>query len=454
VTTLRARESTPIAFLGLLAYTVSVYTALGERLDFLAAIRHELLMGIVLIALSVKALMTDPIDFRPLRTLLIAIILLFVVLLSQIPFAYDPQRAWNTFFDYSLKHAMFTLFLVALVRSPRQLGWFMFTFMFSLFWVHQEAMVGLASGSLVWTNQGIQRLHGAVTLYRHPNGLSLIAVTALTFIVYLLPAVRRWYLKVALLGLTVMAALCIIYTGSRAGYVGTIAVVVFYWWFMPHKVKGTLALVAVAAAILTVLPQQYKQRFLSIGGQEAAGHSKEARILLMKDAWEIFKENPLGVGVNCFEPVRLDRYGRGQGTHNLYLQVLTNLGIQGFLVFFFFAGYLTWSFHRLVGRMQALRRATARLARGSPRGRRVLGPLRQMDRDAAFMTAVAKSGRLYLLMLLVNGMFAHTLYLICWWFAAGLAIVLAEMETGMQDEVRRRRRALLAAAEARAAEPV
>ena len=446
MTTLRARESNIFAFLGLLAYTVSVYTALGERLGILAAIRHELIIGVVLIALSVKALMVNPIDFRSHRTLLIAIFLLFIVQLTQVPFAYDPQRAWNTFFDYTLKHAMFTLFLVALVRSPRQLGWLMFAFMFSLFWVHQEAMYGLITGSLVWYNQGIQRLHGAVTLYRHPNGLSLIAVSALTFIVYLLPAVRRWYLKVALLGLTVMAALCIIYTGSRAGYVGTIAVVVFYWWFMPHKVKGTLALAVAAVIILTALPQQYKQRFMSIGGQEAAGHSKEARILLMKDAWEIFKENPLGVGVNCFEPVRLDRYGRGQGTHNLYLQVLTNLGIQGFFGFFFFAGYLTWSFHRLVGRMQALRRATALLARGSPRNRRILSPLRQLDRDAAFMTAVAKAGRLYLMMLLVNGMFAHTLYLICWWFAAGLAIVLAELETGMQGEVRRYHRALVAAA--------
>ena len=442
--TLRSKESDPFAFLGLLAYTISVYTALGERLGFLAAIRHELVMGVVLIALSVKALMGNPIRVGQHRTLLIAIGLLFLVLASQIPFAYDPQRAWETFFDRIMKQAMFTLFLVVLVRSPRQLGWFMFAYMFSLFWVHQEAMYGLITGSLVWYNQGIHRLHGAVTLYRHPNGLSLIAVTALTFVVYLLPAMRRWYLKLALLALAVMAGLCIIYTGSRAGYVGAIAVVVFYWWFMPHKVKGTIGLVVVALLILTVLPQQYKDRFLSIGGQEKEGHSKQQRILLMTDAWEIFKENPLGVGVDCFEPVRIDRFGRGQGTHNLYLQVLTHLGIQGFIVFLFFAVYLTLAFHRMVGRLQSLRRAAAGLARGSPRNRRALAPLRQLDSDAAFMVAVAKSGRLYLLMLLVNGVFAHTLYLICWWFASGLAIVLAEIASGLETEIGNRRRAAAA----------
>ena len=37
----------------------------------------------------------------------------------------------------------------------------------------QEAVRGLISGSLVWGNQGIMRLHGSVPRYGHPNGREL-----------------------------------------------------------------------------------------------------------------------------------------------------------------------------------------------------------------------------------------------------------------------------------------
>ena len=420
-------ESPRIALLALLAYTISVYTGLGERLDILSAIRHELLMGVVLIALSVWFVMDKPLSLQPYRHIILAIVLLFVSMLTQIPFAYDPQTAWVTFFDRIVKQAMFAFFIVALVRSPGQMRWFMAAFVFSIFYVLQESMVGLITGSLVWYNQGIHRLHGAITLYRHPNGLSLIAVTILPFIINLFPVVRSRLLRLGMLGTVVMAIVAVVYTGSRAGYIGIIAVLFFWWFFSKHKMKGILVGAVLATVVMIALPEQYKERFMSIGGQEKEGHSKDARILLMKDAWEIFQDNPGGVGVDCFELVREDRYDRGQGTHNLYLQVATHLGIQGFAIFLFFAGTMTWSLHQAVGRLDRLVERVAntfRRARGQPRAHPALAGL---GRDTRYMAAVARACRLYIVMLLVNGIFAHTLYLICWWFLAGMVIAVLSM---------------------------
>jgi O-antigen ligase len=448
LTTLRNQESQPLVFLALLAYTISVYTALGERLDFLSVVRHELLLGTALIGLSITTLMENPLTIEPYRKLVIAIVLLFFIMLTQIPFAFDPQIAWNTFFDKIVKQAMFTLFIVSLVRSPRQLRWFMAAFLFAIFWVLQEAMYGLVTGSLVWVNQGIERLHGAVRLYRHPNGLSLISVTGICFILYLIPVVRRWYLKLFLLGMVGMAGLCIVYTGSRAGYVGIIAVIFFWWFFSRHKIKGALAGVVGGALLLIVLPTQYKERFLSIGGEEAAGHSKEARLLLIKDAWEIYQDNPFGIGIDCFLPMRVARYGRTQGTHNLYLQVATHLGIQGFIIFMFFAATLALSCHSVAQRLERIIDRSAGLARrvrGDPRRRARFATLWH---DTVFLGALARAGRMYILMLLVNGVFAHTLYLICWWFSSGLAIILLNMAGVLEAEVTRTQRQLAAEAEA------
>lgn len=441
----RSNESPTFALAALLAYTISVYGALGERMDMLAAVRHELLMGVALIALSVWVIMDRPLNLGPYRNIVLAIVLLFGSMLTQIPFAYDPQIAWTTFFDRIVKQAMFTFFIVALVRSPQQMRWFVAAFMFSIFYVLQESMVGLATGSLVWRNQGIQRLHGAVTLYRHPNGLSLIAVTILPFVIHMFPVVKRKLLRLGMLAMVVMALLAVVYTGSRAGYIGTIAVLFFWWFFSKSKVKGILVGAVLAAAVLVVLPQQYKERFLSIGGEEKEGHSRDARLLLMEDAWIIFQDNPGGVGVDCFTPVRKDRFDRGQGTHNLYLQVATHLGIQGFLIFFFFAGTIGWSFHKVIGRLERLvegAAATFRRARGQPRARPILA---HVGRDAMYVAAVARACRLYLAMLIVNGVFAHTLYLICWWLLAGMAIAVLGLTDDLESILRRTRRRLAAA---------
>lgn len=435
----------------LLFYTISVYTALGERIEFLDAIRHQLLLGVVLIALSVMVLLEDPVDLSESKPLLLGIVLLFIVELTQVPFASDPGYAKDTFIDYTLKEAMFTFFMVTIVRSPNRLRLLMATFLFSLAWVYQESVRGLITGHLVWYNQGIQRLHGAVDLYQHPNGLSLIAVTCLPFVIYLFGAVRSVLLRLVMLGIAAMACVCIIYTGSRAGYVGTIAIAFFWWLLSRHKVRGALLGLAVGTIVISVLPKQYIGRFESIGGEEAAGHSKDKRIQIMKDAWAIWKENPFGVGINGFILVREREFGRNQDTHNLYLQLLTHIGIQGTVIFLYFMIALYVAFHRAVARLERLRGTLAGLARAPDTDRRTRRLLARTYGDARYVTAVAQAGRLYLLMLAVNGIFAHTLYLICWWMASGLAICTSAMTGRMEEaghEVVRRRLAAREAAEA------
>lgn len=431
----RIAEAPTLAVLGLLAYTISVYTDLGERVEALGAIRHEFLAGIVLVGASTFILVNNPLRIQPYRHVLMAIILLFVVMLTQIPFAYDPQHAWTTFFDRIFKQALFAFFLAALIRSPRHLRWFMIALVFSWFWVYQEAVYGLITGSLVWYNQGIKRLHGSVTLYRHPNGLSLIAVTCLPFVICLFSALRRTIMRLALLVVAGLASLCIVYSGSRAGYVGTLGLLFFWWVFSRHKVRGLLVGTIAAAVVLTVIPDQYIERFESIGGEEAEGHSKEGRLEIMSDAWKIFLAHPLGVGVDCFSPVRMETFGRDQDTHNLYLEVATQLGIQGMLIFLFFVGSLLWSFQQIGLRQERLRlvfrRFLATQAPNPPLQRR----LRSFHSDILFVRQLGRAGRLYVLMLLVNGCFAHTMYLICWWLASGLAICLLNMTATMEDDL-------------------
>ncbi len=101
--------------------------------------------------------------------------------------------------DRVIKFAFLTFFMAVMIESPRQMRLFLAAFLFSTFYVTQEAVRGLISGGLVWQNQGVMRLHGAVPIYAHPNSLAGVAMGCIPFVAFLFPHTRRWWLKLALL---------------------------------------------------------------------------------------------------------------------------------------------------------------------------------------------------------------------------------------------------------------
>lgn len=64
----RITEAPTPAVLGLLAYTISVYTDLGERVEALGAIRHEFVAGIILVGASAFILVNNPLRVQPYRS--------------------------------------------------------------------------------------------------------------------------------------------------------------------------------------------------------------------------------------------------------------------------------------------------------------------------------------------------------------------------------------------------
>jgi hypothetical protein len=183
----------------------------------------------------------------------------------------------------------------------------------------------------------------------------------------------------------------------------------------------------IGTLVVMVLPKQYIERFQSIGGQEKEGHSKQTRMTILEDAWTIFMENPLGVGVASFPAKRMERFGRSQDTHNLYLEVATNLGIQGFIVFCVMIGALMTVILKTKLAFEAQRRKLRNLAkRATSKGlkRRLL----DHDRDLRFMIAVANATGGFVFIRLVLGLFGMDLYEIYWWFASGVAMSLAGLE--------------------------
>ncbi len=408
-----------------LTFVVARYMQWGARKPIFETLHIEFMLGLVVALSCVLLLPAAPLPLgrlRPARRVLIAIGLLFFAMIIQLPFAADPITAKHIFMDRVIKFAMLTFFMAVLIRSPRAMHWFIAAFLFACFYVTQEATRGAISGYLIWENQGTMRLHGAVPIYAHPNSLAGVAMGVVPFVVFLYPRIRRRWVKLLTLAPLGTSLTCLLYSGSRTGYVAFFSFMLYWWWQSPRKGRWLLVATAVSLTVYPLLPRQYVERFESITGQEKESHSKEARIQILKDAVVVFAEHPLGVGVASFPAVRWKQFGRIQDTHNLYLEVATNLGVQGLVVFAMLLVALLQAFaqsrrqaKRIGRRLQLL---MSESNRPSPAYRVLYSNLRYLD-----ALAVAGAGFVWVRMAL--GMFGMDLYEVYWWFASGLAICLA-----------------------------
>ena len=149
---------------------------------------------------------------------------------------------------------------------------------------------------------------------------------------------RRVKLKLVYLVGSLMCVVSIVISSSRGGFVGLIAMSIVMWLVSPRKILS-LALVGILAlGVYVTADQNYWDRMSTIENTDE-GTAKE-RIDSWQAGWEMFKDNPLGVGPGNF-PVRFPEYQPnlmprnmwGRAAHSLWFTLLPELGIPGVLLY-------------------------------------------------------------------------------------------------------------------------
>jgi O-antigen ligase len=388
----------------LLSFYVFIwFLQIGNRINILGQIRVEFLVGLVLVGLSIREVLGNKYKHGEFHKGFVkSIFFLYIIFFIYTFFSYDDARSSEIFFDRILKFSMFTLFIGTLIKSRAELALVLLGFMLAITKIVQEGVFGVITGGMIWQNQGIPRLHGVTMLYRHPNSLSGLAVSALPFFLFLF-RFQSGLIKLLFIGAIVGLLIVVMYTGSRTGYVATMIlffVIVLRLGFFKAKTIMTVVLVSIIGLML--IPQDYKDRFSTMfKSEEERGSSATKRIEILEDAWMIAKKYPLGVGVQAFPYVRDLEFGRQQDTHNLYLEILTNLGPIGFIAFWIFI---------------------FQLFKTNFRSRQLL-----LEKKQHFLAELCYVINLYILCRLALGMFGMDLYEVYWWFAAGFTIALAKL---------------------------
>lgn len=257
---------------------------------------------------------------------------------------------------------------------------------------------------------------GPGSFLRDENDLALafIMVIPYAFYLYLSPlSSARAKVLYALALITLLTA--VVFTASRGGFVGLVAVLGGIWLFSRHRTRSLMLTLMLAGIFYVAAPDSYIQEIKSITDPSSA--TRVDRLYSWGQGWDMFVDNPiLGVGSGNF-PWRVHEYEvqsktydpftmrsiGGRVAHSIYFTLLPELGLTGTLV------YLSL----LVTIFLRLRRI---MALGNPDH----DPPAEVQEQALLARAVLVA----LLGYLVTGVFLSVLYYPHLWYHLGFALAL------------------------------
>lgn len=178
-----------------------------------------------------------------------------------------------------------------------------------------------------------------VSTFENPNVLAEYLIMILPLVVTIFLISKKTSQKAFGFVGTVLITLCIIYTWSRGAWLGIlIGALIFLLMYSRHTLTGLLFCSLGIPFLPFVLPESITSRFLSIGN--LADSSTSYRVNIWRGALRMLEDywpSGIGVGYEAFKMVypfySLSGAETAQHVHNLYLQIVVELGIFALIIF-------------------------------------------------------------------------------------------------------------------------
>ena len=433
-----APERDGAAFNWLLAFTVVLFMRPQDQLPFLQALHlADVTATLALIALIAGRLGRGAPVTR-LTPEFIGVLAFGGVMLATAPFSVWPGGAVGVFTDLFSKVILVFALMINTITTRARLERFVGVVIAGTSYIAIRTVVDYLRGvNLVEGGRATGAVGG---LFGNPNDMALNMVAFLPLAIIAALGRNRPVLRaIAIIGMPFMAA-AIVFSKSRGGMVGMVAMLVVLLYQLRRVRPGIAALVvAVSIAVVPMLPDSFTERMSSIfNPEEDPTGSREARKRLLRESYEAFLERPLfGLGAGQFQNYNPEgRQEAWRETHNAVLQVASETGIGGVIVFVFIVGS---GFAAVLRTGATLRRARrTRRIRGPDAGRIAREP---MELYAAAMAASLAGW-------LIAAMFASVAYYWTFYIVLGLATSVRDV---VAQEVQRPAKVRRAACRAEAA---
>jgi O-antigen ligase len=355
------RDGQEGAFVGLLVFTAVLYLRPQDHITILRVVPLAEIAALGALAAMVFGRLSSGLNVTRYTPDVAGVALLGLLMLATAPFSIWPGGAVATFSGLYMKAVLIYLLMVTTLTSPTRIARFTWLIVLASGYISFRAVFDYARGVNLIEND---RVRGAIGgMFQNPNDLALNMVAVLPLAIFV--SMRASGTVGRLFG----AACALLMTGavvashSRSGTVGLGMVAVFLAWRLVRIRPGLIAVGVLAMLLaLPLVPGSYWSRMSSITDEsrDETG-SREARRLLLGEAWAAFLANPLtGVGAGQFRNYAPE--GRAEPwreTHNVLLQVAAELGVIGLGIFMF-----------LIYRAAMAGRATHRMLRRTAGGER------------------------------------------------------------------------------------
>lgn len=179
---------------------------------------------------------------------------------------------------------------------------------------------------------------GGSSFLADENDFALLINMMVPFGLYLLLQEKTWAMKAFYLASSLLGIVSIVVSFSRGGFLGLVAVMGVIWLFSPRKLLAFTLVMILAGTVLLSASNTYWREMSTI--KDTQEGTAQGRLDAWNAAWEMFKDNPCGVGGSNF-PIRFHEYqpptvGRlawGTVVHSLWLTLLSELGVFGVLLY-------------------------------------------------------------------------------------------------------------------------
>ncbi len=277
---------------------------------------------ILTIALTFFFIFSNRIDIVYNKQILL-ILLFSLLLVIFVPFTRNHYYAFQAA-KVMVLMLPFLLSLAVLINDRQRLNSFIWLFVFfTLF----NAVYALTHGG-----------RGVSGIVADENDLALFIVTFLPFSFFLLAQRPAFFKKIMLLAIIALSIVAVVATWSRGGFVGLVAMLGVYFWFSKNKAKILFFIAILIGLLFAYGGEEYIDRVSEI--TEPGEGTAQERIQSWKAGWDMFLDNPLGVGGNNyivhFSDYQSDWFRRdmwGRVAHSLWFTLIPETGIIGIVIF-------------------------------------------------------------------------------------------------------------------------
>lgn len=322
-----------LGFYSYLLFTISWFLHVTARIPLFAAIRLDLLLVLITFVFYLLNKKQEKHDSSYYR-----LIQLLIVILLITPFAEWPGSVINFGLPNYIKAIVFYFFSISFLTDESKIKTFIYVFFLChLFRVLEPLYLNKTQG--YWGSKAhmldgaMQRLAGSPYDIINPNGLAYIIIVCVAFMFYLYNENKAWTM-VSLIGVPAcFYALSL--TGSRSGYVCFLILIIIRVYHSKKKTFLSAAFIIALFAIFTNMSDVQKDRLVSIYDEDAQNFATaDARKAGIVADFNVFLRRPLfGHGLGTSYEAISNYSGRALFSHNVYTEVLIELGIVGFIFF-------------------------------------------------------------------------------------------------------------------------